>query len=121
MNDTSCIDTILMGLGLFSRPGGSMSIGATFVLISSLLSIIAHIAFALGVYIDGKRMMQQRTGPFLAGPFIWALLVFVGGPYLIAIYWLIHYSTLRQQPASESDQNTKPVSVAPPRGSDPVY
>ena len=83
-----------------------MGMGSAFVLISSsLLTIIVHIAFALGVYVDGKRMMQQKMGPFLAGPFIWALLIYVGGPYLIVIYWVIHYSTLRRQPTSDSAPN----------------
>lgn len=102
MHATSNIDTILMGLGLFSHSHGSASIGVALAIISSLLGVIAHLGFAIGVYIDGKRMLQQRMGPFLAGPFIWAIMTFAGGIVVIAAYWAIHYSTLRRQPSSDS-------------------
>ena len=121
MNDTSYIDTILMGLGLFNHSHGSASIGIFVALISTLLGVIAHLGFALGVYIDGKRMFQQKTGPFLAGPFIWAIMTFAGGILTIVAYWVIHYSTLRPRFTPDSDQDAKPAPVAPSRGSDPVY
>ena len=121
MNDTTCIDTMLIGLGLMTHPHGSFSIGVSMAFISMLLGIIAHIGFALGVYTDGKRMFAQKTGPFLAGPFIWAIMTFAGGILTIVAYWAIHYSTLRPRFTPDSDQDAKPAPVAPSRGSDPVY
>ncbi len=57
--------------------------------------VVAHIWMALYVLFDAKAY-DVRNGLFLASPFLWALIVLLTGIVGLALYWLIHYSTLRR-------------------------
>ena len=63
---------------------------------------VIHVAFAIGAYVDGRYMLEQKRGPFLVAPFIWALSILVGGIPVVVAYWAIHHSTLRPRPTSDS-------------------
>jgi hypothetical protein len=57
---------------------------------------IVHIFFALAVLRDAQRHERLlHRGTFLVSAGLWALATLVGGVIVVAIYWLIHHSTLR--------------------------
>ncbi len=51
----------------------------------------------LGLYVllDAKAY-DVRNGLFLASPFLWGFIVLLTGIVGLALYWLVHYSTLRR-------------------------
>jgi hypothetical protein len=63
-----------------------------------ILLLIVHVQFALAVYEDGLRLNLGPKGTLLVGPGMWGFATFVMGPFLAAVYWLIHHSTLHRQP-----------------------
>ena len=75
---------------------------AIVILFLVFIFFVIHVAFAIGTYLDGRYMLEQKRGPFLVTPFIWALVVLVGGVPAVVVYWVIHHSTLRPRPSSES-------------------
>ena len=68
------------------------------VIVGGLLLFIVHTAFALGVHEDAVRVNYGPKGTLFVGPGMWAFATFVMGPFLAAVYWLIHHSTLRTRP-----------------------
>ena len=75
---------------------------AMFAYIGILFTFLLHIVFAAGAYRDACYIFQRKRGPFLVGPFFWALAVLVGGMPIVALYWAIHHSTLRPRPTPDS-------------------
>jgi len=66
-----------------------------------LLTGIVHIAFAFAVWVDsGQMTVRQNRSTFLVGGGLWALATLIGGIMVVAVYWLVHHSTLRSQPPS---------------------
>ncbi|HEY2341371.1 MAG TPA: hypothetical protein VGH90_00015 [Chthoniobacteraceae bacterium] len=65
-----------------------------------LLTFLVRIAFAFGVYVDTGLLWRygRRKTIFVRGS-LWAVAVLLGGTMVAAIYWLIHHSSLRPQPA----------------------
>jgi len=57
--------------------------------------VIVHIWLALYVLLDAKAY-DARNGLFLASPLLWGFIVLVTGIVGLALYWLVHYSTLRR-------------------------
>lgn len=77
--------------------------------IAWLLTAIVHVGFAVGVYVDSKRMQQfQRRGTFLVAGALWSLATLLGGVFAAGVYWLVHHSSLRPVPA-ESERGTPRV------------
>jgi len=60
---------------------------------------IINIVFALAVWADSSRL---KRGTFLVWGGIWALATLAGGILTVAVYWLIHHSTLRPAPLANS-------------------
>ena len=60
--------------------------------IDGIATLIVNIILALAVHRDGKRI---GPGLFLSGPVLWGWAVFVSGILGVAVYWLVHHSTLR--------------------------
>ncbi len=80
---------------------GIFSPGMTFlgIGIAWLLTAIVHIAFAIAVWVDtGQMAVRQHRSTFLVGGGLWALATLIGGIMVVAVYWLVHHSTLRPQP-----------------------
>jgi uncharacterized membrane protein len=67
-------------------------------LLMGLLLLIVHVSFALGVYEDALRMHFGPKGTLFVGPGMWMFATVMLGPFLAALYWLMHHSTLRRQP-----------------------
>ena len=60
------------------------------------ITAIVHVGFAFAVLADAGMMPNKlRREPFLVGGVIWALATLLGGVFVAAVYWLVHYSTLR--------------------------
>jgi len=104
MNTPSFFDSMTGIFNFMSAPGlpGGVSMGLIIGIISCLIGFVIHFAFAIGVHIDAKHMYQEKKGPFLAGPGIWTLATLVGGIPVVVVYWVIHHSTLRPRPPSDS-------------------
>ena len=58
-----------------------------------VLTVIIHIAFAVGVYRNASTTLQTRTVWFVT-PFIWAMATLLGGVFVATAFWAIHYSRL---------------------------
>ncbi|HEX8297292.1 MAG TPA: hypothetical protein VF593_13395 [Chthoniobacteraceae bacterium] len=67
-------------------------------LIVPALTVVVHIAFALGVWEDTRLLsLHLRRKTFLVGGGMWALATLLGGVLVAAIYWAVHHSSLRPQ------------------------
>ncbi len=56
---------------------------------------IINIVFAIAIKQDADRLVQREGCLFLVGPGLWSLATLFGGMTVVAIYWAVHYSTLR--------------------------
>jgi hypothetical protein len=65
---------------------------------------IVHVFFALAVLRDAQRREKLfHRGTFIVSPGLWALATLVSGILGVAVYWLIHHSTLRPPLPVERD------------------
>jgi hypothetical protein len=56
---------------------------------------LVHISFAFSIYTDIEdRFVSTRHKSYLVGKFTWTLATLLGGVFVAAIYWVMHYSTL---------------------------
>ncbi|MEN3939774.1 hypothetical protein WJU23_00650 [Prosthecobacter sp. SYSU 5D2] len=67
-------------------------------IIIAALFLFMHAMFAWGVFKDSALQFHhyQRRTYFVSG-YLWALATLLGGIITVAIYWVIHCSTLRPQ------------------------
>ena len=73
---------------------GIGSLGS-FVVIYCIIVFLIHVIMALAVNGDAKRLVSDRSGLFLFGPFLWGWIVLIFGIAGFALYWAIHHSSLR--------------------------
>lgn len=77
-----------------------------FVILAGLSFVILNMILACLVYDDAKRMQRTGDGLFLGGPVLWAFATLCGGGLTtVAIYWVVHYSTLRPRMPVREDEN----------------
>ena len=74
---------------------------AAFILFPAMLvTAVVHIVFACAVLHDSRNYLRQSQRTiFLVPGQIWALATLAGGLMVVGIYWAIHHSALRPQPA----------------------
>jgi hypothetical protein len=78
-----------------------------FTVLSWLLMAVVNVSFAFGVWFDSGEIRRAGRGRlFLVGPAVWALATLFGGVFVASLYWVIHYSSLRQ-----ADSRTKPPVI----------
>lgn len=83
--------------------------GLSLLVIAYVIAVfILHVIMALAVNGDAKRLLANRKGMFLFGPFLWGWIVLFFGLAGLALYWAIHHSTLRA--------NTPPPHAPHPPG-----
>lgn len=82
-------------------PSGAMFVGCVSALVA-IMSLIVHIVFALGVYDVATRWVRWRR-VYFAGPVVWSLATLIGGVFVAAVFWLLHFSTLSAQDDFELD------------------
>jgi hypothetical protein len=72
-------------------------------IVGGAILLVVNLIFAVGVMRDGDRMREQGREPTFVGPNGWALGVLVGSFVVVALYWLIHHSSLRIVPAKAGE------------------
>jgi hypothetical protein len=56
---------------------------------------LVNLLFALGVLSDAHRLHDKGHGPLFVGPNVWFFGVLFGSFLVLALYWLMHHSSLR--------------------------
>ena len=69
-----------------------------FVVVGTIL--LVRVGFAVGVLIDARGLVSRATPTLFMGPELWAAAVLLGGLLVVALYWLLHRSTLSRLPSS---------------------
>ena len=82
----------MYSIGIPELGAGTIGILA---IISGAFVFMVHIIMALAVNGDAKRLEANRGGLFLFGPFLWGGIVLIFGLPGLAVYWVVHHSTLR--------------------------
>ncbi|QTN32536.1 hypothetical protein HZ994_09405 [Akkermansiaceae bacterium] len=79
-------------------------LGAVAVAYGALI-LIVHIIMAFVVSNDAKRLESEfeSEDPFLFIPLFWGLLAFVFGIAGLALYWAVHYSSLRSRKNNDDE------------------
>ncbi len=73
-----------------------------------LLNALLHVMIAAGVAKDvGHRNKRRAPTHFIPG-IVWVLSALIGGILLLAVYWLIHYSSLARFRTSEDNKVWEP-------------
>ena len=68
------------------------------------LTAIVHIFFAIAVYADVTKMVNdEKLEPVFVPGIIWAVATLVGGVLAAAVYWLLNRSPLAEKKRSTSD------------------
>jgi hypothetical protein len=62
----------------------------------SLLTAVAHILLAMGVWTNASERERDQKPIMYVGPGTWALATLVSGVLGVIAYWLIHHSALRK-------------------------
>lgn len=90
------------------------------VVVVNLLVAIVHVCFALAVYKNASGPLRRALRkPIFVGPFVWALATLLGGVFVAAIYWGMHYSRLNTTVPEPLSSPAKPPvgpQVTPPPG-----
>jgi hypothetical protein len=76
----------------FVQPLSFMSISFVVTLIS-ILAFIVQVSFGVGIYRDAKRLLSLRRAPILVPPWVWGVATGLGGFPIVALYWVMYYST----------------------------
>jgi len=87
----------------FGIPEASAGGFGFFVIAYGALVVIVHIVMAFVVNNDAKRREHEADGTFLFIPLFWSLIVLVFGIAGLALYWAVHYSTLRSNALHEDE------------------
>jgi hypothetical protein len=56
------------------------------------LRVILHFIFAAAVAKDAGRLSKERRSTWLVSGVTWAFATLLGGVWVAAIYWFIHYA-----------------------------
>lgn len=62
-----------------------------------VIQVILHLIFAAAVAKDAGLIMKKGRTTWLVSGMTWALATLLGGVYVAAIYWFIHYSNIMQK------------------------
>lgn len=84
--------SFLSAIGIPEFDVGSLGL---FAVIYGVFVFVVQIIMALAVNGDAKRLVADRGGLFLFGPFLWGWIVFIFGIAGFALYWAVHHSSLR--------------------------
>lgn len=87
--------------------------------IIAIIALIVNIFFAIGIYQDASARRMRRRRLLFAPPIIWAGAALIGSVLGVALYWLIHASTLAppeppSEPSPEPPSEPSPDQPAPP-------
>jgi hypothetical protein len=60
------------------------------------LASIVNFMFSVGVLLDGGQLRAKGRETKFVSPAVWGLAVLIGSFVALALYWLIHHSSLRE-------------------------
>jgi len=63
-----------------------------------VIRVILHFIFAAAVAKDAGRINKEGRTTWLVSGITWAFATLIGGVFIAAIYWFIHYSNILRQP-----------------------
>lgn len=66
------------------------------MLLASLLAVV-HFLFARAIRTDGDRLELLGQGTWFVAPVVWSAATLLGGVLTVAVYWLLHHSSLSVQ------------------------
>ncbi len=73
---------------------------------------LVHLLFAVAVWRDARRWVRRGGRTVLVAGWIWALATLPFGLLTVALYWVLHHSTLRAPTATEVCRApTPPTSI----------
>jgi hypothetical protein len=64
------------------------------------INVILHVVFAGSVAKDAGRLAKEGRTTWLVSGITWAFATLIGGVFVAAIYWFIHYSNIRRGSAN---------------------
>jgi hypothetical protein len=67
------------------------------IVLMQALPIILNLIFAVAIFIDARRLRQTNCPTRFVPPVLWALTALGAGLLGVALYWMIHYSTLKRK------------------------
>jgi uncharacterized membrane protein YadS len=73
------------------------------VVFLAMAAFLVNVMFAIGITRDGDRIREKGGETMFVGPNGWALGVLVGSFLVVALYWLVHHSSLRVR----ADENVR--------------
>jgi hypothetical protein len=73
----------------------------TFFYLIMLINGVVHLVFASAVARDAGKLTRMGQKPVLVSGAIWAFASLIGGVFVAAIYWILHYSTLTRPTARD--------------------
>lgn len=73
----------------------------TFFYLIMLLNGVLHLVFASAVARDTGKLTRLGQRPVLVSGATWAFTTLIGGVFVAAIYWILHYSTLTRPTSRE--------------------
>ena len=59
-----------------------------------IVTVVVTIIFASAVAKDAGRLSKRHHSTWLTSGIVWAFATLVGGVWVVAVYWLVHYSSL---------------------------
>jgi hypothetical protein len=97
---------------LFNIPAINVEGLGFFAVAYGVFVFIVRIIMSLAVNGDAKRLVSNRAGLFLFGPFLWGWIVLLFGLAGFALYWAVHHSSLRS--STPPNARTTNCKDAPP-------
>jgi hypothetical protein len=73
----------------------------TFFYLIMLINAVLHLVFATAVAQDSGKLSRIGQRPVLVSGATWAFATLIGGVFVAAIYWILHYSTLTRPTARD--------------------
>lgn len=70
-----------------------------------VLSVIVHIVFGFGVYLDVLGLRKEGRRIFFVTPSIWFFATLIGGVFVAGVYWVLHHSRLNPSIKLQQIQN----------------
>lgn len=70
-----------------------------------VLTVIVHIVFGYGVYVDALRLRKGGGRLFFVNSRIWFFATLIGGVFVAGVYWVLHHSRLNPSIELQQIQN----------------
>jgi hypothetical protein len=80
---------------------------------------LVHVIFAVAVWRDARRWRRRGGRTVLVAGWVWTLATLVFGLLTVAVYWVMHHSTLRM-PVAADDWSAQASSAGARRASPKV-